>query len=167
MLRTSRGFKILLLTLVLGLIAVWVAAAQQPRKIDDAALKDAARTGDEWISYNLGWSEQRYSALNQIDSRNVNRLSLAWYVDIPSARGNPQNRQEGTPLVYNGVIYSIAPWSVVYAVDARTGKEVWHSDPDVNQAVWQSRICCGVVNRGIALYGDKIIAPVVDGRLRA
>ena len=167
MLRASRLFKMVVFTVFLGSLATWIALAQQPRKIDDAALRDAARTGDEWISYNLGWSEQRYSQLNQITPQNVNRLGLAWYTDIPSARGNPQNRQEGTPLVYNGMIYSIAPWSVVYAVDARTGKETWHSDPDVNQQVWQSRICCGVVNRGIAMYGDKIIAPVVDGRLRA
>ncbi|MBZ5633334.1 MAG: PQQ-binding-like beta-propeller repeat protein [Acidobacteriia bacterium] len=167
MLRASRGLKMALGAVVLGSAAAWIAVAQQPRKIDDAALRDAARTGEEWISYNLGWSEQRYSQLNQITSQNVNRLGLAWYTDIPSARGNPQNRQEGTPLVSNGMIYSIAPWSVVYAVDARTGKEAWHSDPDVNQQVWQSRICCGVVNRGIALYHDKVIAPVVDGRLRA
>ena len=167
MLRASRGLKMALGAVVLGSAAAWIAVAQQPRKIDDAALRDAARTGEEWISYNLGWSEQRFSQLNQITSQNVNRLGLAWYTDIPSARGNPQNRQEGTPLVYNGMIYSIAPWSVVYAVDARTGKEAWHSDPDVNQQVWQSRICCGVVNRGIAMYEDKIIAPVVDGRLRA
>jgi quinohemoprotein ethanol dehydrogenase len=167
MLRAPRGFKMVALTVVLGSAAAWIALAQQPRKIDDAALRDAARTGEEWITYNLGWSEQRFSQLNQITSQNVSRLGLGWYTDIPSARGNPQNRQEGTPLVSNGVIYSIAPWSVVYAVDARTGKEVWHQDPDVNQQVWQSRICCGVVNRGIALYQDKIIAPVVDGRLRA
>jgi len=167
MLRSTGRFKILFFTTILGSAAAWVSLGQQPRKIDDEALRNAARTGDEWISYNLGWSEQRYSALNQIDARNVNRLGLSYYVDIPSARGNPQNRQEGTPLVSNGIIYSIAPWSVVYAVDARTGKEVWHNDPDVNQAVWQSRICCGVVNRGIALYQDKVIAPSVDGRLRA
>jgi quinohemoprotein ethanol dehydrogenase len=68
--------------------------------------------------------------------------------------------------VSNGVLYSIAPWSVVYAVDAHTGKEIWHQDPDVNQTVWQSRVCCGVVNRGIALYKGTIIAPVIDGRLR-
>jgi PQQ-dependent dehydrogenase (methanol/ethanol family) len=160
-------FKMVFCAAVLGSVASWVALAQQPRKVDDAALRDAARTGEEWITYNLGWSEQRYSQLNQITAQNVNRLGLAWYTDIPAARGNPQNRQEGTPLVYNGMLYSITPWSVVYAVDARTGKEAWHSDPDVNQQVWQSRICCGVVNRGIAMYGDKIIAPVVDGRLRA
>jgi quinohemoprotein ethanol dehydrogenase len=149
------------------LIAVAIAGAQQPRRVDDAALKDAAKTGEEWISYNLGWSEQRFSALNQINATNVSRLGLAWSSEIPSAPGRPQTRQEGTPLVYNGVIYSIAPWSVVYAVDARTGKQIWKQDPDVNQQVWQSRVCCGVVNRGIALYQGKIIAPVIDGRLRA
>ena len=70
-------------------------------------------------------------------------------------------------MVFNGVLYSIGPWSVVYAVDLRTGKELWHQDPDVNQQVWQSRVCCGVVNRGVALYQGKVIAPVIDGRLRA
>jgi glucose dehydrogenase len=147
--------------------AAWIALAQQaqqPRKVDDAALKNAAQTGEEWIAYNLGWSEQRFSRLDQINASNVNRLGLAWYSDIPAAPGNPQNRQEATPLVYNGIVYSITPWSVVYAVDARTGKEMWRSDPEVNQQVWQSRMCCGVVNRGIALYQDKIFAPVVDGR---
>jgi PQQ-dependent dehydrogenase (methanol/ethanol family) len=141
--------------------------AQQGRPIDDAALKEAGRTGDEWISYNVNWSEQRYSPLNQINASNVGRLGLAWYLDIPSAPGRPQTRQEGTPLVHDGVLYSITPWSIVYAVDARTGKELWRSDPEVNQEVWQSRICCGVVNRGVALYEGKVIAPVIDGRLRA
>jgi len=164
---TSRKRKIAGFPVILGFMAAWFAQGQQPRTIDDETLRNAARTGEEWITYNLGWSEQRYSPLSEINAQNVNRLGLAWYTEIPAAQGNPQNRQEATPLVHNGIIYSIAPWSVVYAVDARTGKEVWHQDPDVNQQVWQSRICCGVVNRGIALYQDKVIAPVVDGRLRA
>ena len=153
-----------LLTLLVGV--VWVALAQQSRKVDEAALRDAGKTGEEWISYNVNWSEQRYSPLKQIDATNVSRIGLAWSVDIPAAPGPAQNRQEGTPLFFNGVLYSITPWSVVYAVDVRTGKELWHQDPEVNQQVWQSRICCGVVNRGIALYEGKVIAPVVDGRLR-
>src|SRR5207244_2485426 len=57
--------------------------------------------------------------------------------------------------------------SITDAVDLRTHKEIWRADPEVNQQIWQSRICCGVVNRGIALYEGKVIAPVVDGRLRA
>ncbi len=153
--------------LLFGLAAISIGTAQQSRPVDDEALKNAGKTGEEWISYNVNWSEQRYSPLDQINASNVSRLGLAWYMDIPAAPGRPQTHQEGTPLVHNGVLYSIAPWSVVYAVDARTGKELWRSDPEVNQEVWQSRICCGVVNRGIALYKDTIIAPVVDGRMRA
>jgi quinohemoprotein ethanol dehydrogenase len=154
-------------SIVLGAWVCGFAAAQQARPIDDAALKAAGRTGEEWISYNANWSEQRYSPLDQINASNVSRLGLAWYTDIPSAPGRPQTHQEATPLVHDGVLYSIAPWSIVYAVDAHTGKELWRSDPEVNQDVWQSRICCGVVNRGIALYKDMVIAPVVDGRMRA
>lgn len=167
MLYLSGGIRALLVFTALGSAAPWLAVAQQSRPIDDAALKHAGATGEEWISYNVNWSEQRYSPLDQIDASNVNRLGLAWYVDIPSVPGRPQRHQEGTPLVHDGVLYSIAPWSVVYAVDLRTGKELWRSDPEVDQKIWQSRICCGVVNRGIALYEDKLIAPVIDGRLRA
>jgi len=152
---------------VLVMTVVLVSMAQQPRQVDDAALADVRKNVGEWIAYNGSWMEQRYSPLNQINETNVSRLGLAFSMDIPAATGNPQNRHEGTPLVFEGVLYSITPWSVVYAVDARTGKELWHSYPAVNQQVWGSRICCGVVNRGIALYQGKVIAPVVDGRLRA
>jgi PQQ-dependent dehydrogenase (methanol/ethanol family) len=162
----SSGSKLLMVLSLLAAPAA-VIVAQQPKSVDEAALKNAGKTGEDWISYNVNWSEQRFSPLNQINEGNVGQLGLAWSSDIPAAPGRAQTRQEGTPLVSNGVLYSIAPWSVVYAVDARTGKEIWHQDPDVNQQVWQSRICCGVVNRGIALYEGKIIAPVVDGRLRA
>jgi quinohemoprotein ethanol dehydrogenase len=55
----------------------------------------------------------------------------------------------------------------VFALDARTGKERWRWDPEVNQSAVRSKICCGVVNRGLALYQGMIIAPVIDGRLQA
>jgi quinohemoprotein ethanol dehydrogenase len=148
-------------------MAQGAAFAQPARPIDDAVLKDAGQNGEEWISYNGNWSETRYSPLHQINASNVNKLGLAWYFDIPAAPGHAQTHQEATPLVHDGVLYGIAPWSVVYAVDVRTGKELWRSDPEVDQAVWLSRICCGVVNRGVALYKDMVIAPVVDGRMRA
>src|SRR6185436_5539803 len=68
---------------------------------------------------------------------------------------------------WNGTLYGITNWSVVFAVDARTGKERWRWDPEVNQTAVRSKICCGVVNRGIAIYQGRIIAPVIDGRLEA
>src|SRR5580658_4845053 len=155
------------LALLAATVISFTALAQRPRQVDDTLLKSGSKTGEEWVSYGVNWAEQRYSPLNQINASNIGRLGLAWTYDIPVATGNFQAHQEGTPLVFNGVLYSITPWSIVYAVDLHTGKELWRSDPEVNQQVWQSRICCGVVNRGIALYQGKVIAPVVDGRLRA
>src|SRR5437763_14198574 len=154
-------------TLMVILAGSVMVLAQRPRQVDDAALKTGSKTGDELISYGVNWAEQRYSPLKQIDAANVSRLGLAWSQEIPLAPGNPQTHQEETPLIFNGVLYGITPWSIAYSVDLHTHKEIWRADPEVNQQVWQSRICCGVVNRGIALYQGKVIAPVVDGRLRA
>lgn len=167
MLHSCRGTLLVFAGALFSLSVTAISGAQPARQVDDAALKTGDPSGAAWLSYGVNWSEQRYSPLSQINVDNISRLGLAWSYDIPAASGNPQVHQEGTPLVFNGVLYSIGPWSVVYAVDLRTGKEIWHQDPDVNQQIWQSRICCGVVNRGIALYKGKIIAPVVDGRLRA
>ena len=163
-------FRFPSLPLRAALIAVALAAAawaQHPREVNDALLKSGSKDGSEWVSYGTNWAEQRYSPLKEINDSNIGQLGLAWTYDIPVAPGNFQAHQEATPLVFNGVLYSITPWSIVYAVDLRTGKELWRADPEVNQQVWQSRICCGVVNRGIALYQGKVIAPAVDGRLRA
>ena len=144
--------------------AASVAMGQQvARTVNDATLRNAGKTGTEWLTYGLTPGETRYSPLNQINTSNVSRLGLAWSYDIGSGGGN----QEGTPLVSNGTIYGITNWSVVYAVDARTGKEKWRWDPEVNQAAVRPKLCCGIVNRGLALYQGKIIAPVNDGRLEA
>jgi quinohemoprotein ethanol dehydrogenase len=147
---------------LLGVVLLgWTVMAQQPRRVDDAALKSAGKTGEDWITYGLNQSETRFSPLTQISAGNVSRLGLAWSYNLGLGGGN----QEGTPLEYNGTIYGITNWSVVFAVDARTGKEKWRWDPEVNQTAIRPKLCCGVVNRGIAMYNGKIIAPVNDGRL--
>ena len=58
--------------------------------------------------------------------------------------------------MWNNTLYGITNWSVVFAVDARTGKEKWRWDPEVNQTAVRPKICCGVVNRGLALYNGMI-----------
>jgi quinohemoprotein ethanol dehydrogenase len=115
------------------------------------------------LTYGGTPAETRYSPLNLINAGNASRLGLEWSYDLGKGGGN----QEATPLFWNGTIYGITNWSVVFALDARTGKERWRWDPEVNQDAVRSRICCGVVNRGIALYQGKIIAPIIDGRLEA
>ncbi|HLK51712.1 MAG TPA: PQQ-dependent dehydrogenase, methanol/ethanol family [Bryobacteraceae bacterium] len=143
--------------------AVWFAAAQPSAKVDDAALRNAGKTGEEWLTYGLTQAETRYSPLRQIDTSNVNRLGLAWSYDLGAGGGS----QEATPLVWNGAIFGITNWSMVFAVDARTGQEKWRWDPEVNQDKVFSKLCCGVVNRGLALYQGLVIAGINDGRLQA
>lgn len=153
---------LLVLVLLIGMLAT--AAAQQ--RVDDTALKSAGKSRGEWLTYGLDYAETRYSPLKQIDASNVNRLSQAWSFDVGVGGGG----QEATPLVSNGVVYSITNWSVTFAIDARTGKELWRWDPQVDHALDDPRndsVCCGPVNRGVGLYEGKVIVPVLDGRLVA
>ena len=145
------------------LTSLLAIAALQNKRVDENALKNAGQNGEEWLTYGLNYGETRYSPLTQINATNVSRLGLAWTYEIGPGGGN----QEATPLVSNGVLFSITNWSITYAVDARTGKQLWRYDPQVDKAVIQPKACCGIVNRGIALYDGKVFVPVLDGRLVA
>ena len=150
------------------LMAIAIAAppgarAQTPRPVDDARLRNAAKQSSEWLTYGFTPAETRYSPAQQINASNVARLGLAWSYDVGRGGGG----QEATPLFSNGTLYGITNWSIVFAVDARTGKEKWRWDPEVNQEKVRPKICCGVVQRGVALYQGLVIAPTIDGRLIA
>ena len=147
------------------ILMTWMSLALQTRKVDDNALKSAAK-GGEWLTYGQSWTEQRHSTLTQITPENIKRLGLAWQHEIGEGGG----KQEGTPLFANGIIYGQTNWSITFAVDARTGKELWRYDPKADRTMnqqGQSRLCCGVISRGIALYEGKVLVPVVDGRIEA
>jgi quinohemoprotein ethanol dehydrogenase len=137
----------------------------QARRVDDAALKLAAKsaTDGDWLSYGLTPGETRHSPLTQLDASNVKRLGLVFSYIAGDGGGD----QEATPLVWNGTIFGITNWSIVFAVDARTGKEKWRWDPEVNRKATGDKMCCGIVNRGLALYKGKIYLPANDGRLIA
>ena len=139
--------------------------AANPIVVTDQILKAAGTAADrlpgDWLSYGRNQSETRYSTLKQINSTNAGKLGLAWSYVLGAGGGN----QEGTPLVWNNTLYAITTWSVVHAIDAVTGKEIWRWDPEINQTAVRPRICCGIVNRGIALYNGTIIAALNDGRL--
>ena len=116
---------------------------------------------DEWLSYGHDYGEQRFSPLNAINPANVAGLGLAWSADLDTARG-----QEATPLVHDGVLYVSTAWSMVKAYDAATGKPLWAYDPKVPRETLV-RACCDAVNRGVALYGNKVYVGTLDGRLIA
>ena len=127
--------------------------------IDDAALKAADTNQGDWLSYGRNYSEDRYSKLDQVSKGNLNELGLAWSMELPSTRG-----VQATPIVVDGIMYFTGPWSVVYAVDARKGEIIWRFDPEVPRAK-AIDMCCGVVNRGVALYKGAVFVGTMDGRL--
>ncbi|MFK7733341.1 MAG: PQQ-dependent dehydrogenase, methanol/ethanol family [Pseudomonadales bacterium] len=114
-----------------------------------------------WLAPGRGYSEQRYSPLNQISNETVGDLGLAWFSETGSERG-----LEATPLVVDGVMYLTLSWSVLLALDAKTGAELWRYDPSVDRSHGYYA-CCDVVNRGAAAWGDNIYFGTIDGRLVA
>ncbi|MEO8099252.1 MAG: PQQ-dependent dehydrogenase, methanol/ethanol family [Acidobacteriota bacterium] len=160
------------LTLVAAAFAVtaFLVSAQQPgsapakqakKKVDDAALRNASKNAEEWLTYGRDYSETHFSPLKQIDASNVKRLGLAWSWETESPAGA---NIEATPLVSNGVMYGILGWNVMFALDARTGAFKWRWDPEIKRE-HIATLCCGPVNRGVAIYNGKVYAGLLDGRL--
>lgn len=136
-------------------------AAKGARLIDDAALRNAdARNGD-WITHGRNYSETRFSPLSQINAGNIKLLGLAWSFDTETTRG-----LEATPIIVDGVMYTTGSWSVVFAIDARTGEQLWKWDPEVPRT-FGYKACCDVVNRGVAVYKGRVFVGTLDGRLVA
>jgi quinohemoprotein ethanol dehydrogenase len=129
--------------------------------VDANFIKANTPTSKDWPTIGLDYAESRFSKLNQINASNVKDLGLKWTYSLESIRG-----VEATPLVVDGIMYVSASWSVVHAIDARTGKRIWTYDPGVNREIGYKG-CCDVVNRGVALYKGKIYVGAYDGRLIA
>ena len=144
----NRRIKLLLLML-LCCCTVFLQSPEAQKKarpktagaIDDAALRNADARAGEWITHGRTYSEARFSPLKQIDAANVKNLGLAWSFDTDTTRG-----LEATPIIIDGVMYTTGSWSVVFAIDARTGKQLWRWDPQVPRQFGQ-KACCDVVNR--------------------
>ncbi len=166
-----RGLRAALLGVACGaLTAALPAAAQTAKgspehiravtaKVNGASIVANRATTKDWPSYGLDYAETRYSRLKQIDTGNVKDLGLAWSYDLESTRGI-----EATPIVIDGVMYVSASWSIVHAIDARTGKRLWTFDPKVNRAEGYKG-CCDVVSRGVAVWQGMVILAAYDGRL--
>ncbi|MEL1249105.1 PQQ-dependent dehydrogenase, methanol/ethanol family [Aurantiacibacter gilvus] len=137
--------------------------ASGPAAVDGERMRAIAAPGNaaNWMSHGLGWDEQRYSPLDQINESNVSRLGLAWFDDLETMRG-----VQATPLVVDGVLYNESVYNVVTAYDAATGEELWTFDPEVG-AEWARLACCGPSSRGIAAWDGKIYIGALDGRLIA
>lgn len=158
---TASSFGVLL---ALGCLPVARASARLggAASVDGARIIHAGRHPGEWLTYGRSYSEQRFSPLAQINARDVARLGLAWYEDL----GGDRRVQESTPLVVGGVMYLTTAWSTVIALDAATGKRLWVFDPRVPRSA-DAHGCCGVANRGVAIWRGRVYVGTYDGRLIA
>ena len=115
-----------------------------------------------WLSYGRTYSESRFSPLDSINDQNVKDLGLAWFLDLPNER-----TLEGTPLAVDGVLYFSGTYGKAFAVDARSGRELWEFDPELDSHDPQKlRLNMGA-NRGIAYWKGKVYVGTNDGRLLA
>ncbi len=149
---------------VSALAALALAGCGESGLSDEAAtrqISDAVKTGKEWLTYGGGYDEQRYSQLGSIAKDNVATLGIAWSYDMRVPHG-----VEATPIMAGGVLYVTSAWSIVYALDAKTGKELWVHDPEVPRETL-AKGCCDAVNRGVAYSDGKIFVATFDGRLQA
>ncbi len=123
-------------------------------------LKNDANTPSDVLVYGMGYSGQRYSPLTRINKDNVSKLVPVWAYSLADLQG-----AEAFPVVKDGIIY-VTTHNTTAAVDAMTGKHVWriiHDYPPETLRV----VCCGIVNRGAAIYEGMIIRTLMDDRLVA
>jgi len=132
--------------------------------VDDARIINAADAEPgNWLTYGQTYKEQRFSQLTQITPENADQLGLAWSRQI----GDYNMRMSGTPLVVDGVMFVSNGWSVVYALDATNGEEIWRYDPEVDRSYIRLACCGPAHNRGVAIYQGKVYVATFDGRLIA
>ena len=140
-----------------------VALSAQSRQVTESTLLNPPP--EEWVSHGRDYAETHHSPLTQIDASNVSRLKLAWSTEVGS-----QGKVETTPIVWDGTLYGTSTWSVVFAIDVRTGALEWKWDPGLvkgGPALGGPRFCCGPVNRGVAIYQGRVYVGLLDGRLVA
>src|SRR5882757_3844028 len=134
---------------------------ETPGRVDSARLATADREPDQWFTPGRDSQGTYYSPLDAVNDQNVTRLGFAWEYKLGTNRG-----LQGTPVVVDGIMYASGNWGRVYAVDATNGREVWTYNPEVD-GQYGRYACCDVVNRGLAVWKDRVYVASVDGYLHA
>jgi len=156
---TMRAMVLLLAGLFMAAIVASTAAPAANVTTED--ILNDQKTTDDVVSYGLGPRAQRFSPLEKINKDNVGNLVPVWSF---SFGGEKQRGQESQPIIKDGVIYVTGSYSRMWAIDAKTGDEKWQYDARLPEGILP---CCDVVNRGAAIYGDKVFFGTLDAKLVA
>ncbi|MFQ5935586.1 MAG: pyrroloquinoline quinone-dependent dehydrogenase [Acidiferrobacterales bacterium] len=142
---------------------VWAQAQQtvygDMLTVTQDLLERAAGDGNNFLHTNGNYHQTRYYPSRQINRSNVNRLRPAWIFQTEVVE-----TMETTPIVINGVMYATTAFSHVYALNARTGEQIWHYKHKMGPV---TTYCCGPNNRGVAVYRDRVYLGTLDAKLVA
>ena len=148
-------WRLMALAVAMAPLTIGTSYAQS---LSDLA-NDTATPGDV-LTYGMGYGQQRYSPLDQINSSNADALAPVWAYSLNDGRG-----QESFPLVHNGVMY-VTNHKATMALDAKTGRQIWKSG--VEYPAETPRVaCCGIVNRGAAMLDGKLFRTTLDAHVIA
>jgi alcohol dehydrogenase (cytochrome c) len=163
-----------------GMLAVVFAATagiadRSPARADDVTperLLNADKEAGNWLHHHKNFSATRFSSLNEINRGNVKNLKVAWTMHLGGVEGGgiwTHGGLEGTPIVENGFMYVTDGWGSVYKIDTHGGHGdlLWKMDPKTDHDWAGAVACCGVDNRGVALWGNLVVSHTLDGRLIA
>jgi alcohol dehydrogenase (cytochrome c) len=142
-------------------VTLMLGVANATAGVTDKDIMNDATTTDDVLTWGIGLQGQRYSPLKKINTDNVAKLKPAWAFSFGEEK---QRGQEAQPLVANGKIFITASYSRIYAVDARTGEELWQYDHRLPDGILP---CCDVINRGAALYDNLVIFGTLNAQLVA
>jgi len=154
----------LALALIAGCATESMGPVPEPTKTGvgptDAELIGDQASTDNVLTYGMGYDQKRYSPLSQINKNNVKRLTPVWTAGLDNEFG-----EQAQPMIYDGVVYiSNAKWTV--AINALTGQQIWRTPtnfvPETPRVV-----CCGVSNKGVALYKGKVFRTTLDAHVVA
>jgi glucose dehydrogenase len=118
------------------------------RAVTQDLLDNAASDGNNFLHTNGNYAQTRYYPNRQINTDNVRHLRPAWIFQTEVVE-----TMETTPIVVDGIMYATTAFNHVYALDARTGQQIWHYKHDMGPI---TTFCCGPNNRGVAAYGAKV-----------
>ena len=158
----------------LALAALGAMPLSAPARAADTITRDRLLNADaekgNWIHHHKNYSGHRFSTLNEINAASVKGLKVAWTMHLGGIEPGgiwSHGGLEGTPLAENGMLYVTDGWGSVYKIDAKGGKGalIWKMDPKTDHDWAGAVACCGVDNRGVALWGDLVISHTLDGRL--
>src|SRR5437667_6551501 len=163
MIRRIGSITIFMLALGVLAPAAQQQTAQAPITAQDllAGLKNPSR----WLTFSGDYTGQRHSPLKQLTPQNVAGLVPQWVfqTDVP---GLPGRGLENTPLVVDGILYVTGNNNQAWAIDGSTGRPMWSLRPRL-PANFSASVCCGPVNRGFGILGDRLYMGTLDAHLVA